>query len=62
MISCKRNADGNTVGWAHDRPILDTGTYVVEFDDGMITEPTANKIAVCMYSQCNPEGNQVCIA
>jgi hypothetical protein len=58
VISCKRDADGNTVGWANERPILDTWTYDVEFNDGTITELTANKIAECMYAQCDPEGNQ----
>ncbi len=58
VISCKRNADGNTVGQAHDRPILDTRTYDVEFNDETIMELTANKIAKCMYAQCDPGGNQ----
>ncbi len=58
MISCKHNADGNTVGRAHEWPILDTQTYEVEFHDGTITELTANKIAECMYAQRDPGGNQ----
>ena len=58
VISCKRNADGNIAGRAHDWPILDTRTYDVEFDNGTITELTANKIAECMYAQCDPGGNQ----
>jgi hypothetical protein len=58
VISCKRGADGNTVAQAHDWPILDTRIYDVEFDDGTITELTANKIAKCMYAQCNPGDNQ----
>ncbi len=58
VISCKRDADGNTVGLAHDRPILNTWTYDVEFNDGTIMELTANKIAKCMYAQCDPGGNQ----
>jgi hypothetical protein len=58
VISCKRDADGNTVGQAHDRPILDTWTYDVEFDDGTIAELTANKTAKCMYAQCDPGENQ----
>ena len=57
-ISCKRNTDGNTVGRSHDRPILDTQTYDVEFNNGTIAELTANKIAKCMYAQCDPGGNQ----
>jgi hypothetical protein len=51
VISHKRDADGNTVSWAHDWLILDTRTYDVEFDDGTIAELTANKIAKCMYAQ-----------
>jgi hypothetical protein len=58
VIRHKRNADGNTVGRAHERPILDTWTYDLEFNDGTITELTANKIAKCMYAQCDPGGNQ----
>jgi hypothetical protein len=58
VISCKRDADGNTDGRAHDRPILDTQTYDVEFDDGTIAELMANKIAECMHAQCDPRGNQ----
>jgi hypothetical protein len=36
VISCKHNADSNTVGRAHDWPILNTWTYDVEFDKGTI--------------------------
>ncbi len=58
VISCKHNADGNTVGQAHEQPILNTRTYDIEFNDGTITELMANKIAECMYAQCDPGGNQ----
>jgi hypothetical protein len=58
VISCKRDADDNTVGWAHNRPILDTRTYDIEFNDWTITELTANKITECMFAQCDPGGNQ----
>jgi hypothetical protein len=51
VISCKRDADGNTVGRAHDRPILITWTYDVEFNNGTITELMANKISECMHTQ-----------
>ncbi len=33
VISCKHNADCNTVGQAYERPILDTQTYDVEFNN-----------------------------
>ncbi len=58
VISHKSDADGNIVGRAHDRPILDTRTYDIEFDDGTIAILTANEIAECMYAQCDPGGNQ----
>jgi hypothetical protein len=58
VISHRRDADGNTVGLAHDQPILNTWTYDVEFNNGTIAELMANKIAKCMYAQCDPRGNQ----
>jgi hypothetical protein len=45
VTSCKHNNDGNTVGRAHDRPILDTRTYGIEFNDGTMTELMAYIIA-----------------
>ncbi len=57
VTSCKRDADHNTVGQAHDRPILNTWTYDGEFNNGTIMELIANKIAKCMYAQCAPGGN-----
>ncbi len=38
VISCKRDADGNSIGRAHVWPILDTRTCDVEFDNGTIRE------------------------
>jgi hypothetical protein len=58
VISCKCDADGNTVGRAHDRPILNTRTYDVEFNNGTIAELTDNEIVECMYAQCDPGGKQ----
>jgi hypothetical protein len=54
----KRDRDGNPVGHANDNPILDTRSYIVDFDDGDQTELTANMIAESLYSQCDPDGNQ----
>jgi hypothetical protein len=48
VISCKRDADGNTVGRAHERLILDTRTYNIEFGDETIIELMASKIDECM--------------
>jgi hypothetical protein len=54
----KRDWDGSPVGCANDNPILDTRSYIINFDDGDQTELTANMIAESLYSQCDPNGNQ----
>ncbi len=54
----KPDWDGNPVGHANDNPILDTRSYVVDFDDGNQTELTANMVAESLHSQCDPDGNQ----
>ena len=41
----KRDADGNHIGRSHTNPVLDTQSYIVEFDDNNQTELTANLIA-----------------
>ncbi len=51
----KRDIDGNPTSVAHSNPILDN---VVTFDDGDVTELTANLITKSMYTQCDPDGNQ----
>ncbi len=58
VTACKRDRDGNPVGSANDNPILDTRSYIADFDDGNQTELTANMIAGSLYSQCDPDGNQ----
>ncbi len=45
MTARKRDLDGNPIGRANDNPILDTRSYIVDFDDGDHTELTANMIA-----------------
>ena len=42
---------------ANNNPILDTITYLVQFDDGKVTELTANVISAQMYAQCESEVN-----
>ena len=58
VISFKRDADGNIVGRAHEKLILDTRTYDAEFNNSTITELTANVIAKCLYAQCDLQGNR----
>ena len=54
----KRDRDDNPVGLANSNPILDTCSYIVNFDDGNQTELTANLITESLFSQCDPDGNQ----
>ena len=58
VIGRKRDANDNLVGHANANPILDTRTYLVRFDDGEVTELTANTIAQCIYAQCDLDGNE----
>ena len=45
-VTCrKRDANMNPIGRSHTNPVLDTQSYVVEFDDTDQTELTANLIA-----------------
>jgi hypothetical protein len=54
----KHDRNGNPVGLANSNPILDTRSYIIDFDDGDQTELTANLIAELLFSQCDPDGNQ----
>ncbi len=54
----KRDRGGKPVGCVNDNPILDTRSYIVNFDDVDQTELTANMIAESLYLQCDPDGNQ----
>ncbi len=58
MTKRKQGDNGNPTERANDNPILDTREYIVKFDDGDVTELTANLIAESMYAQCDPDGNQ----
>jgi hypothetical protein len=53
----KPDRNGNPVGLANSNPILDTRTYIIDFDDGDQTQLTANLIAESLFSQCDPNGN-----
>ena len=58
VLKRARDNDGNVIGRAHEKPILDTRQYIVEFEDGEEAELAANIIAQSMYAQCDPDGNQ----
>ena len=53
----KRDAGVQVCGQANNNPILGIRKYLVQFDDGKVTELTANVIDAQMYAQCDPYGN-----
>ncbi len=54
----KKDRISNPIGIANDNPILDTQSYIINFDDGDQTELIANMMAKSLYLQCDPNGNQ----
>ena len=59
MIERKRDHKGNVIGRSNANPILDTREYEVKFEDGDVTELTANAIAESMYAMCNENGDHI---
>ena len=59
MTECKRDHEGNVIGISNANPILDTREYEVKFEDGDVTELTANVIAESMYAMCDENGNHI---
>jgi hypothetical protein len=43
---------------ANSNPLLDTRSYIVDFNEGDQTKLTVNLIAESLFSQCDPDGNQ----
>ena len=58
VVSQKRDADGQPISRANTNPILDTRVYHVKFDDGEVTELTANIIAQSMFASCDNDRNE----
>jgi hypothetical protein len=58
VIGRKRDIEGKLIGKANRNPLLDTGVYEVEFDDGTIESYAANQIAESIYAQVDSEGKQ----
>ena len=48
---------GKVCGQANNNPIINTGTYLVQFYYGEVTKLTSNVIATQMYAQYEPDGN-----
>ena len=53
----KRDVGSNPKGRANPNPILNTREYTVTFDDGDVTNLTANLITESMYAQYDPNGS-----
>jgi hypothetical protein len=59
VIGRKQDHKGNVTGRYNPNPIRDTLKYCVEFNDGDVSELTANVIAENMYAQCENDGHQI---
>ena len=53
----KRDVGSQVCGQSNNNPILNTRTYLVQFDDGKVTELTANVKTLQMYAQYDPDVN-----
>lgn len=51
-----RDANNEPVGKSHSNPLLDTRSYVVEFNDGQLRTYSANVVAQNILSQCDVDG------
>ena len=58
VIGRKHNVDGELIGNSHPNPILDTGLYEVQFDDGRVDTYSANIIAENIFEQVDDEGKK----
>ncbi len=43
VVSCKHNVEGNFIWHAHDKPMLDSCQYDIEFADGEVISLMANE-------------------
>ena len=55
----KRDHKGNAIGISNANPIFDNREYKVKFEDGDVTELTANAIAESMYAMCDKNGDHI---
>ena len=55
----KRDHKGNVIVISNANPILDTWEYEAKFEDGDVTELTANAIAESMYAMCNEKSDHI---
>ena len=59
MTERKRDHEGNVIGRSNSNPIIDTREYEVKFEDGDVTELTANVISESIYAMCDENGDHV---
>ena len=59
VTESKRDHKGNFIGRSNANLIIDTWSYEVKFEDGDVTELTANAIAESMYAMCDENGDHI---
>ena len=55
----KHDHEGNTIGRANNNLLLDSREYNVQFDDGGVSELTANMIAESIYAMYDENGDHI---
>ena len=58
VIKRAKGEDGRPLGTAHGNPYLDSRRYIIDYDNGIQQELTANQIAENLYSQVDSEGRR----
>ncbi|CAJ1928380.1 unnamed protein product [Cylindrotheca closterium] len=55
----KRRADGSMVGSYHEKPVLDTSIYEIEWHDGETESYRANEVIEAMMMNVDDDGNSI---
>jgi hypothetical protein len=59
VLKCSRDGDGVPTGYRHEKSILNTRQFEVEFQDGSVDTYTVNVIAENLLAMVDPEGRQL---
>ena len=59
MTERKRDYKGNVIGISNANTILDTRYNEVKFEDGDVTELTANTVAESMCAMCDENSDHI---
>ena len=58
FVKQMKDNEGNSIGMSNKNPILDTGVYEIEFQNGFLKPVAANTIAKSLFAQVDQEGRR----